>query len=96
MYMAVVSVAIVISFDFKREPSQVELHMAKPMGIVFWLLSAACLVLGLGNYISEYGLISLPVWRRAIFVAFGSVEVSSGALSLVPDYTTKCTVNHFL
>lgn len=48
--MCVVSVAIVVSFHLKSEPSQLELRMAKPLGVLFWLLSLACLCLGVGNY----------------------------------------------
>lgn len=50
VYMCVVSVAIVVSFHLKSEPSELELRMAKPLGILFWLLSLACLCLGIGNY----------------------------------------------
>lgn len=53
VYMAVVSVAIVLSFHLKHQPTDVELRMAKPLGAVFWVLSVASLMLGLGNYISE-------------------------------------------
>jgi len=51
MYMSIVSIAIVISFHLKSQPSKNELHMALPLGIVFWGLALACLALGVGNYI---------------------------------------------
>ncbi|KAF6809789.1 duf202 domain-containing protein [Colletotrichum sojae] len=51
VYMSIVSVAIVLSFHLKSEPSHLELRMAKPLGIVFWCLAVACLCLGMGNYI---------------------------------------------
>lgn len=50
--MAIVSVAIVLSFHLKHQPSSLELKMARPMGAIFWVLSVACLGLGIGNYIS--------------------------------------------
>ncbi|KAI1095811.1 hypothetical protein F5B19DRAFT_488985 [Rostrohypoxylon terebratum] len=53
IYMAVVAIAIVLSFHLKSQPSDLELRMARPLGIIFWLLSLACLVLGFGNYISS-------------------------------------------
>lgn len=53
VYMAVVAVAIVLSFHLKSRPSPAELRMAKPLGLVFWGLSVACLLVGLGNYIRE-------------------------------------------
>lgn len=60
--MAVVSVAIVLSFHLKNEPSEFELRMAQPLGIIFWILAVCCLFLGVGNYIS----LSLhPVLRYA-------------------------------
>lgn len=54
VYMAVVAVAIVLSFHLKSQPSPAELRMAKPLGLVFWALSVACLLVGLGNYIREF------------------------------------------
>ena len=51
VYMSVVSVAIVLSFHLKSEPTSVEKKIALPVGLVFWLLSIACLVNGLGNYL---------------------------------------------
>lgn len=51
--MAIVSVAIVLSFHLKSQPSSVEMAMARPLGVVFWILSVLCLLLGLGNYIGE-------------------------------------------
>jgi hypothetical protein len=49
--MSIVSVAIIISFHLKNQPTELELHMALPLGIVFWALGAACLAVGFGNYI---------------------------------------------
>lgn len=51
IYMAVVSIAIVISFHLKNKPSRSELRMALPLGIIFWALALACLGVGFGNYI---------------------------------------------
>lgn len=67
IYMTVVSIAIVISFHLKSEPSQLELRMAQPLGIVFFLLSLACLVLGFGNYIKTVNKYS----RRVAIVQTG-------------------------
>lgn len=49
--MAIVSVAILISFHLKAEASALEKRIALPFGLVFWLLSMACLAAGLNNYI---------------------------------------------
>lgn len=51
--MAIVSIAIVLSFHLKNQPSEAELAMATPLGVIFWALSVACLLVGLGNYIRE-------------------------------------------
>lgn len=67
VYMAIVSVAITCSFHLKSKPSAVELRIALPFGILFWLLSLACLVSGVANYcrtVSQYS-------RRAALVQSG-------------------------
>ncbi|KAH8879658.1 hypothetical protein GQ53DRAFT_25627 [Thozetella sp. PMI_491] len=51
VYMAVVSVAIVLSFHLNHKATDLELRMAKPLGTIFWVLSVACLALGIANYI---------------------------------------------
>ncbi|KAI5920183.1 hypothetical protein F4810DRAFT_683703 [Camillea tinctor] len=67
VYMAVVAIAIVLSFHLKDRPSPLELRMAIPLGIIFWLLSVACLVVGLGNYIKTVNKYS----RKAAIVQTG-------------------------
>lgn len=52
VYMAIVSVAIVLSFHLKSQPSALEKKFALPLGIIFWILSLSCLLSGLANYIS--------------------------------------------
>ena len=49
--MSIVSIAIVISFHLKNQPSAFELRMALPLGIVFWALGVTCLAVGFGNYV---------------------------------------------
>lgn len=49
--MAVVSVAIMISFHLKNKPTDIEVKLSLPFGLIFWLLSVACLASGLSNYI---------------------------------------------
>ncbi|POR35926.1 Uncharacterized protein TPAR_03879 [Tolypocladium paradoxum] len=51
VYMAVLSVAITLSFHLKHRPTDLERRMAKPLGVVFWVLSVVTLFMGLGNYI---------------------------------------------
>ncbi|KAF2145442.1 uncharacterized protein K452DRAFT_243474 [Aplosporella prunicola CBS 121167] len=66
-YMAIVSVAIVISFHLKHQPSDLERRLALPFGLIFWVLSLACLVSGLANYINTVTNYS----RRAALVQSG-------------------------
>ena len=51
-YMAVVSIAIIISFHLKSQPSELERRCALPFGLVFWVLSLACLASGVANYLN--------------------------------------------
>lgn len=56
--MSVVAVAISVSFHLRAPPSALERRVAKPLGLIFWLLSVACLLAGLGNYVTtvdKYG-----------------------------------------
>lgn len=55
--MAIVSVAIVLSFHLRKAASDLELRMAKPLGIIFWVLSVSCLGVGVANYIRTLWLI---------------------------------------
>ena len=65
--MTVVSIAIMISFHLKSAPTPLELRMAQPLGIIFWLLSLSCLALGFGNYIKTVNKYS----RRTAIVQTG-------------------------
>ncbi|MCJ1399860.1 hypothetical protein MMC11_003063 [Xylographa trunciseda] len=51
IYMAVVSVAIVVSFHLKNQPTAIERQIALPVGLTFWALSLACLASGAANYV---------------------------------------------
>ncbi|KAI4225934.1 MAG: hypothetical protein L6R36_003554 [Xanthoria steineri] len=58
VYMAIVSVAIMISFHLKNEPTHIEKQLALPVGLLFWVLSFACLANGFANYVktvTKYG-----------------------------------------
>jgi len=66
-YMAVVSVAIVLSFHLKNQPSAVERRFSLPFGVVFWLLSMACLASGLATYCRTV----IRYSRRSALVQYG-------------------------
>jgi uncharacterized membrane protein YidH (DUF202 family) len=55
MYMAIVSIAILINFHLKNQPTPLERRVSFPLGIVFWVLSLACLVSGCANYFNMVG-----------------------------------------
>ncbi|KAA8570848.1 hypothetical protein MFRU_011g00940 [Monilinia fructicola] len=67
MYMTIVSLAIILSFHLKSTPTQLELRMAQPLGILFWVLSLVCLALGFGNYMKTVNKYS----RRVAIVQSG-------------------------
>ncbi len=48
--MAIVAVAIFVNFHLKNQPTPLEERLSHPLGVIFWLLSLACLVTGLGIY----------------------------------------------
>lgn len=52
--MAIVSVAIVLSFHLRKTATDRELRMATPLGVIFLALSVSCLGVGLANYIGNY------------------------------------------
>ena len=49
--MAIVAIAILISFHLKHDATALEKRVALPFGLVFWLLALACLGSGVGNYV---------------------------------------------
>ncbi|RGP60171.1 mitochondrial repair [Fusarium longipes] len=67
VYMAIVSVAITLSFHLKSEASPLELRMAKPLGTIFWALSVMTLIAGMANYIRTVNKYS----KRAAIVQIG-------------------------
>ncbi|KAG8628570.1 hypothetical protein KVT40_004443 [Elsinoe batatas] len=95
-YMAVVSVAITISFHLKHRPTDIERRMAFPFGIVFWSLSLACLVSGLSNYIktvtkySRRQAIVQTGWKtQVVFTVVASSIVAACVLFLSTNATTR-------
>lgn len=83
IYMAIVSVAIVLSFHLKSQPTPAELAMATPLGVVFWLLSVACLLAGLGNYIREFFFFVLYLLFVSFFLSSVSSLLKIGILVLI-------------
>lgn len=45
------SIAILINFHLKHQPSALEKKISLPLGIIFWFLALASLVSGFANYV---------------------------------------------
>ena len=82
--MAIVAVAILISFHLKHQPTELERKVALPFGIIFWLLALACLLSGLNNYIKTVNRYS----RRQALVqtGWGTQLVDTGCLQQLRCY----------
>ncbi|PGH13622.1 hypothetical protein AJ80_06254 [Polytolypa hystricis UAMH7299] len=92
MYLAIVSCAIIMSFHIRSRPSELERRMALPLGIVFWILSAACLCNGFANYIqtvtkyARHTAIVQSGWKtQVVFVVVAVAIIGSCVLFLVTD-----------
>ncbi|CEJ84816.1 Putative Duf202 domain-containing protein [[Torrubiella] hemipterigena] len=87
--MAVVSVAITLSFHINHKPSAAERRMAKPLGIIFWALAILTLLVGLCNYIRTVNLYSKKAaivqsgWRTQLVLAFISLSIFATCIVLL-------------
>ncbi|KIX08603.1 uncharacterized protein Z518_03259 [Rhinocladiella mackenziei CBS 650.93] len=78
IYMAVVSVAIFINFHLKHQPSAVEEKLSHPLGIIFWVLSLACLVSGMGIYMRT---VTKYAKRRALVQSGMKTQIVFGVVA---------------
>ena len=92
MYLAVVSIAIIISFQLRGEPSKLERRMALPLGVIFWALSLACLANGFAIYVhtvkkySRKAALVQSGWRtQVVYTISATVILGSCILFLVTD-----------
>ncbi|EWC48634.1 hypothetical protein DRE_01856 [Drechslerella stenobrocha 248] len=80
-YLAIVSVAIMTSFDFNSQPTRLERAVAFPLGLTFWALALLCLVCGVGNYLQTIAMYSRKVplvqsgWRTQLLGGFVCASV---------------------
>lgn len=51
VYLAIIAMAIVLSFHLRTPSSALERQMALPLGLIFWVMAVLCLFTGLGNYL---------------------------------------------
>ncbi|KAK3906892.1 hypothetical protein C8A05DRAFT_11367 [Staphylotrichum tortipilum] len=92
IYMAIVAVAIVLSFHLRKTASEIELRMAKPLGAIFWILSVSCLGVGIANYTRTVNKYS----RRAAIVQSGwktQAVMGAIAMSIVGSCITLLVIN---
>lgn len=89
VYMAVVSVAIFINFHLKNQPTSFEQKLSHPLGIIFWLLSLACLASGIGIYmrtVTKYArrraLVQSGIKTQIIFGVVATAIIAACALFL--------------
>lgn len=90
-YMAIVAVAILISFHLKHQPTPLERKVALPFGILFWVLALACLASGLNNYIKtvnrysrRQALVQTGIATQVVCARTGSIR-----LMVVANCTTR-------
>lgn len=92
MYFSIVSVALIISFHFRTQPTPLERRMSLPLGLVFWFLSLACLTNGFANYVMTVAKYSRKAalvqsgWKtQLVFVVVAIVIVGSCILFLATN-----------
>lgn len=78
VYLAIVAVAIFINFHLKNQPSSLEQNMSRPLGIIFWVLSLACLVSGMANYMKT---VTKYAGRRALVQSGIKTQVIFGVVA---------------
>ncbi|KAI0447593.1 hypothetical protein F4803DRAFT_546110 [Xylaria telfairii] len=89
VYMSVVAVAIAVSFHLRSAPTALEQKIAKPLGLIFWLLSVACLAVGLGNYIKTVNKYSRKVaivqsgWPTQFLMSFIAFSIFGTCIALI-------------
>ncbi|KAI2628366.1 hypothetical protein GGS21DRAFT_240473 [Xylaria nigripes] len=89
IYMAVVAMAIGLSFNIRSPPSAIERKIAKPLGLIFWLLAVACLIAGLGNYIKTINKFSRKMaivqsgWRTQFVMTFIACSIFGACVALL-------------
>jgi uncharacterized membrane protein YidH (DUF202 family) len=89
IYLAVVSVAILINFHLKSQPTDLEVRLSHPLGIIFWCLALACLGTGCGIYmqtVAKYAhrraLVQSGVKTQFIFGVTASAIIAACAIFL--------------
>lgn len=91
-YLAIVSIALLVSFHLKRIPTEQEQRIGLPLGVVFWVLSLGTLGCGVASYIrivEGYG-------RRKALVQSGWVtQIVSSLLPLARNNRQRVCASTF-
>ena len=89
VYMAIVSVAILMNFHLKNQPTDLERRMSQPLGLIFWVLAGACLVTGVGIYmrtVTKYAhrqaLVQSGVKTQVVFGVVATAIIAACAVFL--------------
>ncbi|RPA75453.1 hypothetical protein BJ508DRAFT_230110 [Ascobolus immersus RN42] len=53
IFLDVLGVAVMLSFHFKQEPTEVERRMAFPLGMIFWVLSFLSILAAAAQYFTN-------------------------------------------
>jgi len=78
IYMAVVSIAILINFHLKHQPTELEKRLSRPLGAIFWVLALACLVSGMAIYMRT---VTKYAHRRALVQTGVKTQVVFGVVA---------------
>lgn len=96
IYMSVVSIAIIVSFHLKTQPTKVEERMAVPVGMIFWGLSVACLASGCANYVKtvmkysrRQALVQSGLKTQILFTIVGCAIVAACVLFLSTNAASR-------
>ncbi|KID79106.1 DUF domain-containing protein, partial [Metarhizium brunneum ARSEF 3297] len=93
VFMAILSVAITLSFHINSKPTDLERRISKPLGAIFWVFSVVMLGLGLANYIktvnkySKKAAIVQTGWRTQLIL--GTLAFCIIGSSIVLLVTTR-------
>jgi uncharacterized membrane protein YidH (DUF202 family) len=79
VYLNIVSVAIMINFHLKHQATPIEKKLSFPLGLIFWLLSLACLVNGFTNYIRT---VAKYARRRALVQSGVKTQIVFGVIAI--------------
>lgn len=89
LYLAVVAVAILINFHLKHRPTPFEQRVSFPLGIIFWILSMACLLSGfaiyirtVANYARKKALVQTGAKTQFVFILIGVAIVTACGIFL--------------